>query len=430
MGQAFRRASGSVRRADLDPSSSSHLKNVGDRRPPVVPVDKVGVSKTRDDIGSGSSGKNFLLKGAPRFNSENVLEERDPQYDAMLSQMVGRIRSKSGGRLEMGEVLKKSIDCLKVFFIWRVHELEVSNSSYLTQKGLRQIQLGQVIPSSANTLNLASNLVSLSKSNVYFLCDTKITSFDLANSIPEKYLKVRLIAPYRSLAVWDSVEERMRKKLARWKSQYISKGGRITLIRSTLASMSIYFMSMLSMPRKSLSILNKALLCKWSWRFAIEREAFWNQVIKGKYGEEQGGWSSKEARGGYGMGCGKLLGRNGEVVRSRLFFVVGNGQRDAWVKDVWRCNEGGGSWSPLFFRPFNDWELDEWVMPATTIKEMFSGWNGTFVGKKGKGVWRASPLCLFGRFGRQGTKLLLRKKSYQFKGLSLLLAALRALAFC
>ena len=37
----------------------------------------------------------------------------------------------------------------------------------------------------------------------------------------------------------------------------------------------------------------------------------------------------------------------------------------------------------------------QWVMPATTIKEMFSGWNGTFVGKKGKGVWRASPLCLF-----------------------------------
>ena len=33
--------------------------------------------------------------------------------------------------------------------------------------------------------------------------------------------------------------------------------------------------------------------------------------------------------------------------------------KDAWVKDVWRCNEGGGSWSPLFSRPFNDWELDE-----------------------------------------------------------------------
>ena len=48
---------------------------------------------------------------------------------------------------------------------------------------------------------------------------------------------------------------------------------------------------------KCLPLLNKALLCKWSWRFAIEREAFWNQVIRGKYEEEQGGWCSKEARG-------------------------------------------------------------------------------------------------------------------------------------
>ena len=36
----------------------------------------------------------------------------------------------------------------------------------------------------------------------------------------------------------------------------------------------------------------------------------------------------------------------------------------------------------------------QWVMPAT-VKEMLSGWKGTLVGKKRKGVWRASPLCLF-----------------------------------
>ncbi|RVW81069.1 putative plastid-lipid-associated protein 4, chloroplastic [Vitis vinifera] len=35
-----------------------------------------------------------------------------------------------------------------------------------------------------------------------------------------------------------------------------------------------------------------------------------------------------------------------------------------------------------------------WVLPAT-VKEMLLGWNGTFVGKKRKGVWRASLLCLF-----------------------------------
>ena len=40
---------------------------------------------------------------------------------------------------------------------------------------------------------------------------------------------------------------------------------------------------------KCISNLNKAPFCKWNWRFANEREALWNQVIRGKYGEERGG---------------------------------------------------------------------------------------------------------------------------------------------
>ena len=50
--------------------------------------------------------------------------------------------------------------------------------------------------------------------------------------------------------VWDGVEERFQKKLAMWKKQYISKGGRITLIRNTLSSMPIYFMSLFCMLRQ------------------------------------------------------------------------------------------------------------------------------------------------------------------------------------
>ncbi|RVW97250.1 putative ribonuclease H protein [Vitis vinifera] len=314
-------------------------------------------------------------------------------------------------------------------------------------------------------------------------------------SLPTSYLGLPLGAQYRSRAVWDGVEERMRKKLARWKSQYISKGGRITLIRSTLANMPIYFMSMLSMPRKvrlrleriqreflwgggaierkihlvkwelvclekengglgvkSLSILNKALLCKWSWRFAMEREAFWNQVIRGKYGEKQGDGVQRKQGG------------------RRMVW-------DAWVRDVWRCNEGGGSWSPLFSRPFNDWELEEvcsffvalnrkqiqqgvddrviwretkcgmfsvkslykslvsghpisfpssaiwkvtvqpkWVLPAT-VKETLSGWNGSFVGKKRKGVWKASPLCLFWTVWKTRNKVAFEEKELSIQRL-------------
>lgn len=46
----------------------------------------------------------LFQEGASRVNSDNVLEDRDPQYDALLSQMVGRIQAKPGGKLEMGEV--------------------------------------------------------------------------------------------------------------------------------------------------------------------------------------------------------------------------------------------------------------------------------------------------------------------------------------
>ena len=68
-------------------------------------------------------------------------------------------------------------------------------------------------------------------------------------SLPSTYLGLLLGAPHKSVAVWDGVEERMRKRLALWKRQFISKGGRITLIRSTLVSMPIYLMSLLRVLR-------------------------------------------------------------------------------------------------------------------------------------------------------------------------------------
>ena len=69
--------------------------------------------------------------------------------------------------------------------------------------------------------------------------------------LPSSYLGLPLGAPFKSEVVWDSVEERFRKRLAMWKRQYISKGGRLTLIRSTLSSLPVYFMSLFLLPRKS-----------------------------------------------------------------------------------------------------------------------------------------------------------------------------------
>ena len=135
--------------------------------------------------------------------------------------------------------------------------------------------------------------------------------------LPSCFLGLPLGAPFKSEVVWDGVEEQFRKRLAMWKRRYISKGGRLTLIRNTLSSMPIYFMSLFYLPRKvrlrlekiqrdflwgggalmqrpylfrwnlvclekrksglgvrNLVLMNKALLSNWNWRFAIEKDVF------------------------------------------------------------------------------------------------------------------------------------------------------------
>ena len=40
---------------------------------------------------------------------------------------------------------------------------------------------------------------------------------------------------------------------------------------------------------RSLSKMNKALFCKWCWRFANERGSLWRLVISTKFGKGDGG---------------------------------------------------------------------------------------------------------------------------------------------
>ena len=78
------------------------------------------------------------------------------------------------------------------------------------------------------------------------------------------------------------------------------------------------------------------------------------------------------------------------------------------------CAKARTLWA-MFFSLFEV----QWVLPAT-VKAMLLGWDGSFVGKKRKEVWRAGPCVFFGRFGRQEAKLRLRKKCCQSKDLGVL----------
>ena len=67
--------------------------------------------------------------------------------------------------------------------------------------------------------------------------------------LPTSYLGFPLGVQHKFMAIWDRVEERFRKRFTMWKRKFIFKGGRITLIRSTLSNMLIYLISLLCIPR-------------------------------------------------------------------------------------------------------------------------------------------------------------------------------------
>ncbi|RVW14147.1 putative ribonuclease H protein [Vitis vinifera] len=212
-------------------------------------------------------------------------------------------------------------------------------------------------------------------------------------NLPTNYLGLPLGASHKSCRVWDGVEERFKRKLATWKKQYLSKGGRLTLIKSTLSNLLIYFMSLFVIPRKVrlrlkkiqreflwgdmeekrkihlvrwavickdkrhgglglryLKEFNHALLGKWLWRFPTERESFWRRVIVGKFGEVQGGWTTREVRESYGTGLWKDIRKGWEEFFLRTRICIGNGRRTRFWWDIWVGDSKLKDLFPLLFR--------------------------------------------------------------------------------
>ena len=67
-------------------------------------------------------------------------------------------------------------------------------------------------------------------------------------SLPMKYLGMPL-GTFKTTLIWNPILEKMEKKLSKWKRLYLSKGGKLTLLKSTLSSLPIYFLSLFSIPK-------------------------------------------------------------------------------------------------------------------------------------------------------------------------------------
>ena len=106
-------------------------------------------------------------------------------------------------------------------------------------------------------------------------------------SLPTIYLGMPLGAKSKALNIWNPVIEKCEKKLTRWKSQYISFGGRVTLINSVVDALPTYMMSIFPIPNGVIQRLDK-IRRDFLWKGTEENDStvkhlvMWNKVLWGR----------------------------------------------------------------------------------------------------------------------------------------------------
>ncbi|KAL6345965.1 hypothetical protein AAG906_025245 [Vitis piasezkii] len=155
-------------------------------------------------------------------------------------------------------------------------------------------------------------------------------------ALPSVYLGLPLGAHHKAISMWDGVEERMRRRLALWKRQFISKAenhphqehiGQHSNLSIVLFGCQTFGV------RVWKEILKEANWCWDNIRFKVgkgTRVNFWTDH-----------WCGDEA-----------LSR----IFPQLFALAVH--KNATISEVWDSSLGQGGWNLRFARDSNDWELD------------------------------------------------------------------------
>ncbi|XP_059288373.1 uncharacterized protein LOC132041681 [Lycium ferocissimum] len=196
-------------------------------------------------------------------------------------------------------------------------------------------------------------------------------------NLPTVYLGMPLGSMHKAVKIWDGIIEKTEKKLALWKSQYLSLGGRLILINSVLDSLPTYVMSLFPIPSK-------------------EDQALWKEVIQHKY-SQNGKWCTNEVTNTYGVGVWRTIRAFWLALKANVNYKVGRGDKILFWKENW---SGQGTLQLLFPSLFSISTI-----PDSTIEEMWSpqGWNLVFrrLLNDWEIAWVAELLSVIGGF--QGT---------------------------
>ncbi|GKD32458.1 RNA-directed DNA polymerase, eukaryota, reverse transcriptase zinc-binding domain protein [Tanacetum coccineum] len=291
---------------------------------------------------------------------------------------------------------------------------------------------------------LASGLkINILKSNIYGIGVNEKEVYNMASNagctagnIPFNYLGLPIGSNMKSTASWKVLVDRFRSRLSTWKANLLSIGGRLTLIKSVLGSLGIYYLSIFRAPELvlndleriqtnffwggnqdgkkmawvkwpiilnsfdkgglnigSLKAFNLALLQKWHWRMFSSPNDLWVKVVKAFQGHEGGfdnnGCSFKGIWANI-VGSSNFLHSKGIILSNTFCFKAGCGTRIRFWKDIWVGE------SPLFMRwcdiPFVQ------ALSFEAFKDWFSFWHAPKDKKHKLYVISASGLWWLWRF--------------------------------
>ncbi|CAN1778943.1 Putative ribonuclease H protein At1g65750 [Linum perenne] len=195
--------------------------------------------------------------------------------------------------------------------------------------------------------------------------------------LPTRYLGLPLGVKASSGLPWAPVIEKAEKRLGNWKAKLLSSGARLVLIKSVLASLPTYHLSLFKAPIRVINSLekiqrrflwegtsehkrihwvdwssvkaslnsgglgildiksfNEALLGKWLWRYALEKSAWWRLLIVAKYGIGPSDWCPSSAYGSANSSVWTRISQLGSNFWRFAFIDPGGGFCSFW-NDFW-----------------------------------------------------------------------------------------------
>ncbi|GKB02539.1 RNA-directed DNA polymerase, eukaryota [Tanacetum coccineum] len=211
--------------------------------------------------------------------------------------------------------------------------------------------------------------VNIAKSRLYGVgvsrLDVEVVASSLGcdhGSLPFIYLGLPVGSKMNRVVGWNEVVNRVRVRLSSWKAKALSIGGRLTLIKSVLGSLPLYYFSLFKAPMKILNLL-ESIRSRFFWGFKdsgrgiswvkwkailLDKEfgnALWRMVITEFYGPD-GGFGvisgGGSAFGGVWINILNAVKRIGDIdisFKKSFILKIGNGYSTSFWKDRW-CGDG------------------------------------------------------------------------------------------